>query len=426
MSQKYIETHERFCKYNIKEIKETTGPKAYCRFCSNLISLLNLTKHEQQCKQKSAGKHCKFMHKPLREAKMEQFKCCKLCNKWFFRKYIKTHEKLCKPKEVNIEQEFNCAQKQQNEQRFACKFCKTTLLSHEDLENHEILCEKLRNQKESKFQYVIKNETTGRQTSSQSGPHDNEDSIFCIKAFNAVLRCPSCKRYYRKETFKHHTCKNEVKSQSQPYSIPQNTASGTSFIVISPLPSDSNAQDRYKFESKTETTPSESELNRESHTTDRANEHFKSETIDYEFEELSNDEILDEIKESKVERDVEMEEIFMNENNENVKGKHEVSALLDTSNVLEIKPETDFSKSHGTENMVAIQQNETSHSPLPVVDRYGSSMQIETETDNKVSHIIENVHVIKPEPGNDINDNPAPCLDVCELEINSETKCYPV
>ncbi len=100
-----------------------------------------------------------------------------------------------------------------------------------------------------------------------------------------------------------------------------------------------------------------------------------------------------------MEPDVEMEEIFMNENNENVKGKHDVSALLHTNNVMEIKSEIDFSKSHGTENMVAIQSNETIYSPLPMMDRYETSMQIETETDSKVPHTIGNVHVIKPEPG---------------------------
>ena len=144
---------------------------------------------------------------------------------------------------------------------FTCRFCKITLGTLRGLGNHEKFCEKLWNQK---------NKTTDGQTFSQSDPKSNEE---LIETFNAALRCPSCKRYYRKDKLKQHTmsCQHDAKTQSHSDSIlnqdatgtgdsiPNQDATGTGVIVISPIQGDSYVEDGYTLGRKTETPTDQSE-----------------------------------------------------------------------------------------------------------------------------------------------------------------------
>ena len=128
-----------------------------------------------------------------------------------------------------------------------------------------------------------------------------------IETLNAVLRCPKCKRYYRKDTLKQHIilCEHDAKTQSR--SILNDTATGMSHpIVITPVTWDDNTQDGFTLESKNETEASQCELSKKSNTTAGAN--FKSETIDPKLE-LFRDGNLAEIKESDDEIKVPTEKI---------------------------------------------------------------------------------------------------------------------
>ncbi len=191
---------------------------------------------------------------------------CTYCNKSFSSKQY-----LAKHMEVKHNKPFT----------FACRFCKIPVPTHNGLEKHERLCDSRR-------------------------------------TFNAVLRCPKCKRYYRKDKLNQHIilCEYDAKTHSLSDSLPKHTGTGTSHpIVITPIPADTNASNGYLLE--TQTSPSA--LIREAHTTGA---NYASVA-----------------KQKDPDTNTETQEPFMNYDTLEAKDNHDVSTSLETKPVLEIKPE---------------------------------------------------------------------------------------
>ncbi len=459
--------------------------KFWCKFCGkSLGSNLDLTLHINAFHHKLLKNFsCTLCSKSFTEQEQltahkavvhQKSFSCTLCNKSFLsEQHLARHIAL---KHENLKPIVHQESKTIDQCTFDCRFCDMTLISHEDLKNHEKFCEKLTNQEEAPLQIVITNKSmkqdfskNGRkgngklpeklntvmvkkyylkeefkqnkcrkdasevlefvvtkahigQACSNGGLKSNEE---LIETFNAVLRCPKCNRYYRKDKLKQHIilCEHDAKTQSISDSILNHTATGMSHpIVITPVTWDDNTQDGFTLESKTETRTSHCELSKKSNTTAGAN--CKSETIDPKLE-LFRDGNLADIKESdaeiKVSTDVKIEEREDdNEDTEEIKEEQDVLALVQTRHdyVMEIKPETSFQDSHDTGNIHAIQPNDNIDTPEQCMNVCEPRNKLEPESDIQVPHMTGNVHVIKPEDGS--NDQKPFCQD--DFGITSETK----
>ncbi len=155
----------------------------------------------------------KHVESHTRSKRMQEF-ICSICEKQFVsERTLNQHIDLLHKNSFALKKMTNVHRSARTvaQGTFPCRFCKITLSSLRGLGHHERFCERLWNQKEATFQSVSKNETTDGQTHSQSDLKSNEE---LIETFNAALRCPKCKRYYRKDKLKQHTmsCEQDAKN----------------------------------------------------------------------------------------------------------------------------------------------------------------------------------------------------------------------
>ena len=283
------------------------------------------------------SKHIDIMHSHIKPL------FCRLCNKSF----------ALKESYINHIDLYHRKMKTMVQCTFACRFCKTNLLSSAGLKNHEKWCEKIRNQNKTTFQNVskiVQSETIGRQTFSQSD----------IKSMSK----DKLEQQYTM-SFKH-----DAKTHSLSDFIPTHAVTGTGHpIVISPVACDNNMQEGYTLETKTNEDNNVEEI---------------QET--YEVPTISPARNVVEIKPD-IDFPYYTGNIVVIQPYDELEGHVPLMGAYGTR--MKTKPETDNKVPHMTGNTQVLKSENTRETPYSCTDMYEAGIKSESNSDNLLT--------IKPE-----------------------------
>ncbi len=219
-SESEIKLHEKSCNAQKCRYGQCTFTKPTLKDHEDLCAVKQKRGHATSLKCKSCNNlvcNCKYDHY------VKQRKRCYDCGRWILYSEEQQHKQTCHAKKKTV----------------PCKYC-SWLVSESEIKKHEKLC----------------NTQKCRLCSCTFSKHSLKDHeyVCALKQNHGLapfLLCLKCKRYFRQDTFSQHTCKHNVKLQSQTYSTPGQNATNTQVLVISPVTCDNNTEERCALEAGT-------------------------------------------------------------------------------------------------------------------------------------------------------------------------------